>query len=162
ACWRCTVRRSAGWRWATWPRASGASLGRKTSGCCSTELPREPRRGDRAAAVLAGRGAVRHGRADAGQRTRHHPLLRARRRRARLAARLGEAAAAELLARSGAEYDAMVDAGIPHRPGIVALLQWLRQNDVPRAVATSTRNPLASHKLRQAGLEPYFPVICTA
>ncbi|WP_447729506.1 HAD family hydrolase [Pseudoxanthomonas suwonensis] len=82
--------------------------------------------------------------------------------RALLAARLGEAAAAELLARSGAEYDAMVDAGIPHRPGIVALLQWLRQNDVPRAVATSTRNPLASHKLRQAGLEPYFPVICTA
>ena len=82
--------------------------------------------------------------------------------RALLAARLGEGAAAELLARSGAEYDAMVDAGIPHRPGIVALLQWLRQNDVPRAVATSTRNPLASHKLRQAGLEPYFPVICTA
>ncbi|ADV26159.1 HAD-superfamily hydrolase, subfamily IA, variant 3 [Pseudoxanthomonas suwonensis 11-1] len=82
--------------------------------------------------------------------------------RAMLVERLGAAAAAELLERSGDAYDAMVDAGIPHRPGITALLQWLQRNDVPRAVATSTRNPLATHKLRQAGLAPYFPVICTA
>ncbi|RRN59117.1 HAD family phosphatase [Pseudoxanthomonas sp. SGNA-20] len=82
--------------------------------------------------------------------------------RAMLVERLGQAQADALLQRSGAEYSAMVDAGIPHRPGILALLQWLQERGVPRAVATSTRNPLASHKLRQAGLLPYFPVVCTA
>lgn len=79
-----------------------------------------------------------------------------------LVERLGEAAAEALLEQSDAYYDAQVEAGIPHRPGIIALLEWLRGRGVPRAVATSTRNPLASHKLRQAGLAGYFEVVCTA
>ena len=79
-----------------------------------------------------------------------------------LVERLGEPAAQALLEQSGAFYTERVDAGIPHRPGIIALLEWLRAHDVPRAVATSTRNPLASHKLRQAGLAGYFEVVCTA
>lgn len=79
-----------------------------------------------------------------------------------LVERLGEPAAQALLERSNVFYTEQVDAGIPHRPGIIALLEWLRAHDVPRAVATSTRNPLASHKLRQAGLAGYFEVVCTA
>ena len=82
--------------------------------------------------------------------------------RALLVERLGEAAADQVLERSDAFYMERVDAGIPHRPGIIALLEWLRERGVPRAVATSTRNPLASHKLRQAGLAGYFEVVCTA
>ena len=82
--------------------------------------------------------------------------------RALLVDRLGEAAADAVLERSDAYYMERVEAGIPHRPGIIALLEWLRAHAVPRAVATSTRNPLAGHKLRQAGLAGYFEVVCTA
>ena len=82
--------------------------------------------------------------------------------RARLARHLGEAAADAMLARVDVLYDAAVDAGVPHRRGLVALLDWLERHAIPRAVATSTRRPLALRKLRIAGLLPRFHAVCTS
>jgi len=82
--------------------------------------------------------------------------------RAILARRLGGEAADALLAHADALYEAVVDAGVPHRPGIVALLDWLDARGLPRAVATSTRRPLALRKLRRAGLLDRFQAICTS
>ena len=71
-----------------------------------------------------------------------------------LAERIGDEATIELLARTEAMYDVVADAGIDHRPGIVYLLDWLVARGIPRAVATSTRRPLAMRKLAAAGLLP--------
>ena len=79
-----------------------------------------------------------------------------------LAERIGDAATVELLDRAQLAYDAIADAGIDHRPGIVELLDWLVARGIPRAVATSTRRPLALRKLAAAGLSPYFDAICTS
>ena len=75
---------------------------------------------------------------------------------------VGEAAAVALRERSESLYDAMADAGIDHRPGIVDLLDWLVARGIPRAVATSTRRPLALRKLAAAGLLEYFDAVCTS
>lgn len=79
-----------------------------------------------------------------------------------VSARIGEEAADALLAHSEALYDAVADAGIDHRPGIVELLELLVARGIPRAVATSTRRPLAMRKLLAAGLLPYFDAVCTS
>ena len=79
-----------------------------------------------------------------------------------LAERIGADATMELLARAEAMYDVVADAGIDHRPGIVELLDWLVARGLPRAVATSTRRPLAMRKLAAAGLLPYFDAVCTS
>lgn len=79
-----------------------------------------------------------------------------------LAERIGDAATVELLDRAQVEYDAVADAGIDHRPGIVDLLDWLVARGIPRAVATSTRRPLAMRKLAAANLLPYFDAVCTS
>ncbi|MDH5835143.1 HAD family hydrolase [Luteimonas kalidii] len=82
--------------------------------------------------------------------------------RAMLAERLGDAATDALLEHAGALYAEVVDAGVPHRPGLLALLDWLEQRRIPRAVATSTRRTLALRKLRRAGLLARFDAICTS
>ena len=79
-----------------------------------------------------------------------------------LSERIGDDATGELLARAQAMYDVVADAGIDHRPGIVDLLDWLVARGIPRAVATSTRRPLAIRKLAAAGLLPYFDAVCTS
>lgn len=79
-----------------------------------------------------------------------------------LSQRLGGEAAEAMLAQADALYEAVVEAGIPHRPGIVALLDWLEGRGMPRAVATSTRRPLALRKLRRAGLLDRFHAVCTS
>ncbi len=79
-----------------------------------------------------------------------------------LAERIGVDATADLLARADAMYEAVADAGIDHRPGIVDLLDWLVARGIPRAVATSTRRPLAMRKLAAAGLLPYFDAVATS
>ena len=76
--------------------------------------------------------------------------------------RIGADATAELLARAEAMYDVVADAGIDHRPGIIDLLDWLVARGIPRAVATSTRRPLAMRKLAAARLLPYFDAVCTS
>jgi len=67
-----------------------------------------------------------------------------------------------LLDRAHALYEVVVDAGVPHRPGIVELLDWLQGQGIPCAVATSTKRPLALRKLRAAGLLHRFDVVCTS
>jgi len=79
-----------------------------------------------------------------------------------LAERIGDDATLILLARTEALYEVVADAGIDHRPGIVDLLDWLVARGIPRAVATSTRRPLAMRKLAAAGLLPYFDAVCTS
>lgn len=80
--------------------------------------------------------------------------------------RLGDALGMErtdaLLSASYARYDGIVQAGVPHRPGIIELLELLRAYEVPRAVATATRQPLASRKLEAAGLLHYFDAVATS
>lgn len=75
--------------------------------------------------------------------------------------RVGTARAQALLARCNDLYGAVVTAGVPHRPGIVELLDWLAAVALPRAVATSTRRVLALRKLRSAGLLDRFAAVCT-
>lgn len=75
---------------------------------------------------------------------------------------VGEAEREQILRRSHVLYDAVVAAGMPHRPGIIEMLDFLQARDIPRAVATSTRRPLALKKLEAAGLLPRFDAICTS
>ena len=82
--------------------------------------------------------------------------------RERLGALIGQDAAERLLSDGHARYIAIAEAGVPHPPGIVDLLELLATHDVPRGVATSTRTPLAQRKLEAAGLLGYFDVVCTS
>ncbi|KPN16587.1 hydrolase [Xanthomonas sp. Mitacek01] len=82
--------------------------------------------------------------------------------RARLGEKIGAAAADALLEDGHARYVAVAETGVPHRPGIAALLELLASHGVPRAVATSTRSPLAQRKLAAAGLLSHFDVVCTS
>lgn len=75
---------------------------------------------------------------------------------------VGEAEREQILRRSHVLYDAVVAAGVPHRPGIIEMLDFLQARGIPRAVATSTRRPLALKKLEAAGLLPRFDAICTS
>ncbi|MBN3572368.1 HAD family hydrolase [Vibrio neptunius] len=54
-------------------------------------------------------------------------------------------------------YDAIVKhQPIPVKDGVVELLEWLKQQQIPTAVATSTQRDVAEVKLRLAGLDSYF------
>ncbi|CAN7512072.1 HAD family phosphatase [Pseudoxanthomonas sp. LjRoot143] len=75
---------------------------------------------------------------------------------------VGETQRDLILQRSHVLYDAVVAAGVPHRPGILAMLDFLQARGIPRAVATSTRRPLALKKLKASGLLPRFDAICTS
>lgn len=59
-------------------------------------------------------------------------------------------------------YEARTQQGLPLRPGILELLDLLQRHAVPRAVATSTRQPRASRKLAASGLLAYFDVVVTS
>lgn len=51
--------------------------------------------------------------------------------------------------------------GVPHKPGLVELLEYLKNNNIKRAVATSTpQNPALKH-IKSAGVYDYFDVIIT-
>jgi HAD superfamily hydrolase (TIGR01509 family) len=50
---------------------------------------------------------------------------------------------------------------IPVKEGVVQLLNWLKGNDIPIAVATSTQRNVAERKLELAGLNHYFDHIST-
>lgn len=75
---------------------------------------------------------------------------------------VGETQRDLILQRSHALYDAVVAAGVPHRPGILAMLDFLQAHDIPRAVATSTRRTLALKKLEASGLLSRFDAVCTS
>ncbi len=59
-------------------------------------------------------------------------------------------------------YNAVVKhQAIPVKPGVLELLEWLKGNDIPTAVATSTVNDVAKKKLALAGLDQYFDCLTT-
>ncbi|MBV2208788.1 MAG: HAD family phosphatase [Thermomonas sp.] len=82
--------------------------------------------------------------------------------RVMLAEHVGPMAAEALFNRAHTLYMDVVEAGVPHKPGIVALLGWLHENAIPRAVGTTTKRPLALRKLAAAGLLPHFAAVCTS
>ncbi len=53
-------------------------------------------------------------------------------------------------------YQLIERGGIPLRPGLIELLDYLEQESLPRAVATSTHYELACIKLQAVGLLPRF------
>ncbi|MCG3765178.1 HAD family phosphatase [Vibrio cincinnatiensis] len=59
-------------------------------------------------------------------------------------------------------YDAVVKhQAIPVKAGVIELLQWLKANHIPTAVATSTQKEIASIKLRLAQIDHYFDSLTT-
>ena len=51
--------------------------------------------------------------------------------------------------------------GLPVKPGLYALLQFLRRQDIPMAVATSSSGDYARDNLEQAGISHYFSAVVT-
>ncbi|ASI94676.1 HAD family phosphatase [Vibrio rotiferianus] len=59
-------------------------------------------------------------------------------------------------------YNAVVQhQAIPVKQGVIELLEWLKKNGIPTAVATSTANEVAKKKLELAGLSKYFDNLTT-
>ena len=50
---------------------------------------------------------------------------------------------------------------IPVKTGVINLLSWLKANNIPMAVATSTHRELAITKLKLAGLHDFFEHLST-
>ncbi len=61
-----------------------------------------------------------------------------------------------LIAATHQHYLQRTQSAIPHRPGVLDLLHWLREQGLPCAVATSTKRELAEHHLQLAGLWDFF------
>lgn len=60
------------------------------------------------------------------------------------------------------QYNAVVmHEAIPHKEGVLALLDWLKARSIPLAVATSTQKEVAQVKLQLAGLDTYFDIVTT-
>ncbi|HET6397558.1 MAG TPA: HAD family phosphatase [Pseudoxanthomonas sp.] len=76
-----------------------------------------------------------------------------------LRARLEPSRADALIRHCHALYDGHVQAGMPLKPGVVPLLEWLAAQGVPRAVVTSTRRERALQKLTICGLLPHFDAV---
>lgn len=58
-------------------------------------------------------------------------------------------------------YHAELDRETPLKSGLLPLLQWLQDENIPRAVATSTRHEWALKKLRKAGiLDCFQDLVC--
>lgn len=62
---------------------------------------------------------------------------------------------------SDAAFEVAVDAGVPLRPGVAALLVYLAARSIPMAVATSTNTPYAQQRLARSGLLHHFEVVVT-
>jgi len=58
-------------------------------------------------------------------------------------------------------FTAMLDAGIPLRPGAEIILEHFAKAGVPMAIATSSEAPYAQQRLEKAGLLHYFDVVVT-
>lgn len=62
-----------------------------------------------------------------------------------------------LLERANFHYHRLVTEAVPPiKPGAVELLDWLRERDIPMALATSSRSWQAEDKLGRTGLRNYF------
>ena len=59
-------------------------------------------------------------------------------------------------------YNAIVlHQAIPVKDGVIELLDWLKANNIPAAVATSTKKEVAGIKLKLAQLDHYFDHVTT-
>ena len=58
-------------------------------------------------------------------------------------------------------HEIVENQAIPVKPGVIELLEWLQEEQIPMAVATSTANPVAQKKLELAGLDKYFSAVAT-
>lgn len=59
-------------------------------------------------------------------------------------------------------YNAVVKhQAIPVKEGVIELLTWLKANNIPTAVATSTQKDVAEIKLQLAGIDQYFDSLST-
>lgn len=67
----------------------------------------------------------------------------------------------EFYADSEALFEAAVEAGIPLRPGAMAILDHLDVAGIPAAVATSTLSPVAEERLERAGMLHRFRTVVT-
>lgn len=64
-----------------------------------------------------------------------------------------------LIERCTALFEQRVDAGLPHKPGLVPLLELLAASGITRAVVTSSKCERAWRKLETAGLRRYFDTV---
>ena len=76
-----------------------------------------------------------------------------------LRTRLDEEQVQALLHTMQALYDVRVDAGLPLKAGLIALLERLAAHGMVTAVVTSTRRPRALYKLERAGLLAHFALV---
>jgi HAD superfamily hydrolase (TIGR01509 family) len=60
---------------------------------------------------------------------------------------------------SAKEY--YIQYGVPLKPGLPELLDWLEENDIPKAVATSTDHSPAMEKLTQTGIVERMNAVIT-
>lgn len=74
---------------------------------------------------------------------------------------LGKSKADPLIERCDALFEARIGAGLPHKAGLVPLLDLLAGAQVSRAVVTSSRCEHAWQKLETAGLRTYFETVVT-
>ncbi len=59
-------------------------------------------------------------------------------------------------------YDAMIaERGVPLKPGVVELLDYLKERGIGIALATATRRERTMENLTRTGLSPYFDVLIT-
>ncbi len=73
--------------------------------------------------------------------------------------KFGKAQAEWMIERCTALFEQQVDAGLPHKAGVVPLLELLVASQVTRAVVTSSKTERAWRKLETAGLRGYFDVV---
>ena len=59
-------------------------------------------------------------------------------------------------------YDHLLESGLPLKPGVRQLLDYLSGRGVPLAVATSTRGERAQIKLARSGIDSYFRHVVTS
>lgn len=78
-----------------------------------------------------------------------------------LCEKLGKSRAEPLIECCDALFAARIEAGLPHKSGLVPLLEQLAGADVTRAVVTSSNRDRAWQKLETAGLRKYFDTVIT-
>ena len=66
-----------------------------------------------------------------------------------------------LFVRTNDLYEAAVDGGLPLKPGIFPLLEYLGAAGMPKAVATSTKRATAEVNLARTGLGKHFSIVLT-
>ena len=68
----------------------------------------------------------------------------------------------ELIAEKEREFFAAAEISLTAFPGLREILEQLGERGVPLAVASSSRHGRIQFSLRKAGLEAFFPVVCSA